>query len=264
MLRKHVSSVALAASLLSSASGQSASAMTVSIEGIPVGERLSFQTVTLWLGTGASGGGFETGTEGLSAFGRVEFVGGGGAQTIWQASPASPELTLVLDGFTARATNAMAGEATTTVFDGGRLRIYADAARNTYWMSSTSFTPAAFTDGALWLDLSARPRNASGAAPTTLLATTFGSAGTSPAFISAAASFDVVGGAAAALFDTNQFGGADLGLNLSVSLQPGTPGLGYRGSAQITASTVVSLPPSALLFGSALASAFAFRRHRAG
>lgn len=263
MTRRYLAGVALAAALLSGPSGQSASAMTVSIEGIPVGDGLSFQTVTLWLGTGASGDGFETGTEDLSAFGRVEFIGGGGSQTIWQASPPSPELTLVLEGFTARATNAMAGEVTTTVFDGGSLRIYADPARNTYSTAPASITPAAFTDGALWLDLRARPTNASGAAPTTLLATTFGSAGTSPAFISAAATFDVVGGAAAWLFDTNRLGGGDLIFNLAVSLQPGTPGLDYRGAAQITASTAVPLPPSVLFLGSALASAAVLRRRGA-
>ncbi len=234
--------------------------MTASIEGVPVGEGLSFQTITLWLGAGTQGGGFATGSEAWSAFGRVEFIGGGGAQTLWQASPTSPELTLVLDGFTAGATNVIAGEVKTTAFEGGSLRVYADPARNTYATASASFTPAAFTDGTLWLDLRARPSNVPGVSPSTLLATSFGPAGANPAFISASASFDVVGGAAAALFDTNQFGGGDLMLNLAVSLQPGTPGLDYRGAAQITASTVVPLPPSALLLGSALASVAAFRR----
>jgi len=261
MIRKHhLSPVVLAGALLSSGFAQPASAMTASIGGIPVGEGLSFQTVTLWLGTGASGGGFATGSEALSAFGRVEFAGGVGAQTIWQASPTSPELTLVLDGFTAGATSTITGEVKTTAFDGGSLRIYADPARNTYSPAPASFTPAAFADGALWLDLRARPSNMPGASSSTLFAINYGSAAKSPSFISASASFDVVGGAAAAPFDTNQFDGADLMFNLAVSLQPGTPGLDYRGSAQITASTVVPVPPSVLLLGSALASAFALRR----
>ncbi len=260
MMRKRLSSVVLAATLLSSVCAKSVSAMTVSVEGIPVGEGRSFQTVTLWLGTDAPGGDFATGSEAFSAFGRVEFAGGVGAQTIWQASPTSPELTLVLDGFTAGATSTITGEVKTTPFDGGSLRIYADPARNAYSTAPASFTPTAFADGALWLDLRARPISAPGTPSSTLFAITFGSADKTPSFISASASFDVVGGAAAAFFDTNQFDGADLMFNLAVSLQPGTPGLDYRGSAQITASTVVPLPPSVLLLGSALAAVGAFRR----
>ena len=204
------------------------------------------------------------GSEALSALGRVEFIGGAGAQTLWRASPTSPELTLVLGGFTAGATSTLAGEVKTTVFEGGSLRVYADPARNTDATASASVKPAAFADGALWLDLRARASNAPGASPSTLLATSFGPAGANPAFISASASFDVVGGAAAALFDTNQFGGGDLMLNLAVSLQPGTPGFDYRGAAQLTASTVVPLPASVLLLGSALASVVAFRRRQPG
>ena len=250
--------VAAAFAAVSAVLTHSAVAATVSA-GIPLVDGPMFQTVTLWLQPGAQGAG-----QTLTAVGRVEAIHSSAGATVWQSTPSTPELTMLLSGFSAISEFGIAEGLSITTFTAGTLRLYADPARNSN-PTTGAIDPSSFADGSLFLDLVPQSLSGTGAATTTLIAVSSRPGGGAPDFISASGAFNVVGGAAASFFDTNQYAsvsGADLLFNFSVGLQPAALGWDYRGSAQLGGTSAVPLPGSLLMLVSALAPVLL--RHRRG
>lgn len=252
--RTRLCAIALAAMSLPG----TATASTLTVDGITFASGAVFNTLTVWQGNEANGGPVQAVGDVLTGVGRVNLIEDGAGGTLWVwGGVGSRELTLHFSGFEVASVTTVSG-VTSFGFTGGSVRLYSDAAGNSNPAAGLG-SIASFTDGSLWLELAPRALTDG----YTLTATQLTSQVVGLGFL------DVVGGLAADNFDTDFFAlgaavgspAADMSFETLGALGLQGTDWAVRGSAKVQAYAVVPIPGSFALLGSGLAW-LAVRRRR--
>jgi len=268
------------------------SASAITIDGITFSEGSVFERINL--AEGKKGGGPITalGDE-LVGIGKVTSIEDGLANETWSDGDNGRELTIYFEKFIAETISITTsidsnGNSTTDAiigFSGGVIKIFSDAVEDFSFAGAQAAGIASATGGSLFLELAGSPIGGVGPSgnPITLLSSSrCAGVGCNPLLTSISGgltglgNLDVVGGSAAAYFDTNVFGcdasagapcpdDADKTFSSSGQLNPLAPanGWAFRGTGEVQDFAVIPEPGTLALLGAGLVGIAARRRKAA-